>query len=100
MNITVDERVEKIFKKFSQSEKSRIARVTFFFKDRGFLLTENHLKKLNKTVWELRAGDIRLLFGVIKDKAIITNVFRKKTQQTPINEISLAEKRLSEHKSI
>ena len=100
MNITVDERVEKIFKKFSQSEKSRIARVTFFIQDRGFLLTENHLKKLTKTVWELRAGDIRLLFGVIKDKAIVTNVFKKKTQHTPINEISLAEKRLSDHRLI
>lgn len=97
MKVTVDERAEKVFKKFSLSEKSRIARVIFLFSDRGFLLTENHLKKLTKTIWELRAGNVRLLFGVINNQTVITNVFKKKTQQTPIAEISLAEKRLTQH---
>ena len=100
MKVTVDERAEKVIQKFSLSEKSRIARVVFLFDDQGFLLTENHLKKLTKSVWELRAGKVRLLFGVISNQVVVTNVFKKKTQQTPINEISLAEKRLFEHKHI
>ena len=97
MKVSVDKRVEKVLNKFSQSEKSKITRVVLFFEDRGFLLTENHLKKLTKTVWELRAGNVRLLFGVINNQAVIVNAFKKQTQQTPISEISLAEKRLTEY---
>ena len=97
MKVTVDKRVEKILNKLSKGERSRVARVVFFFEDRRFLLTENHLKKLTKTVWELRAGNVRLLFGVINNQAVIVNAFKKQTQQTPISEISLAEKRLTEY---
>lgn len=97
MNIEVDKRVEKILNKLSKPEKSRITRVVFLFEDKGFYLTETHLKKLTKNIWELRAGNIRLLFGITNDKAVIVNVFKKQTQQTPLNEISLADKRLIEY---
>ncbi len=96
-NIAVDKRVEKILNRFSKAERSRVARVVFFFRDKGFALTENHLKKLTKTIWELWAGNVRLLFGIVRGQVVIVNVFKKQTQQTPLFEISLAEKRLAEH---
>lgn len=67
------------------------------FTEYGFALTEQHLKKLGKNLWELRAGKIRLLFGLIENSAIVVNIFLKKSQKTPKKEIELAIKRLKEY---
>lgn len=97
MKVRVDERIRKVMSSFSQEEESRIDRVVELFTEKGFLLTEVHLKKLIKSTWELRAGNVRLLFGIVGDEAIIVNVFVKKTQQTPKKEIDLALRRLKEY---
>lgn len=81
----------------SKIHNSRIIRVIDLFKERGFFLTELHLKKLKNDIWELRAGRYRLLFGVIGTVAVITNIFMKKTQKTPKQEIMLAVRRLKEY---
>lgn len=97
MEIIVDKRAEKVLNKFPKLERSKVSRVIWFFNQNGFSLTEIHLKKLTKIIWELRAGPARLLFGMSNGRAIIVDAFIKKTQQTPINEINIADKRLAEY---
>lgn len=97
MKVAVDKRIERILSSFSQSERARIDRVVDLFTDKGFLLSEIYLKKLSNNVWELRPGRVRLLFGVIDNKAIVVNAFLKKTQKTPLKEVKLAESRLTEY---
>ncbi len=82
MKIYTDKRVDKKLQLFSDIEQARIGRVINALKEKGFSLNESDLKKLSKEIWELRAGNIRLLFGVVESNAIIVNVFVKKTQKT------------------
>lgn len=63
-----------------------------------------YLKKLTNTddIWEIRAqlgsNIFRVLgFFVADNTFIATNGFQKKTQKTPINEITLAEKRKADY---
>lgn len=97
MEAQLDKRVEKFLENLPEVDTTRISRTVQFFQDKGFLLDTKYLKKISKRVWELRAGRIRLLFGIIGDKAIVVNSFIKKTQKTPLKEIKLAEKRLGEY---
>ena len=97
MKVSTDRRTEKLLNRLSRPERARIARVVGLFSEKGFLLSELYLKKLTRSIWELRAGNIRLLFGIVENEAIIVNVFLKKTAKTPLKEIKLAEKRLVEY---
>ncbi|PIS21350.1 type II toxin-antitoxin system RelE/ParE family toxin [candidate division WWE3 bacterium CG_4_10_14_0_2_um_filter_42_7] len=97
MKVAFDTRAEKVLQKLSNQEKAKVDRVISLFIARGFLLTEFHLKKIAGLVWELRAGDIRLLFGVLEDTAIIVNIFSKRTQKTPLREIELSKERLKHY---
>ena len=97
MRVSVDKRIEKILRNFSRPDRARIDKVVELFLDKGFLLSEIHLKKLTRAIWELRAGRIRLLFGLVENEAIIVNAFIKKTAKTPLPEIRLAERRLADY---
>jgi len=70
-------------------------------REKGNLLREPHLKYLRDGIFELRAQvgtDISrvLYFFFIGNRAIITNGFIKKTQESPPVEIELAKKYRSE----
>lgn len=95
--VQTDKRVEKILHNFSKKERARIDKIVELFSDHGFRLNEVYLKKLNNQIWELRPGNIRLLFGVVDREAIIVHVFLKKTMKTPRREIELAQRRLVEY---
>ncbi len=97
MRIYNDPRIDKQIGELSIKDSARIVQVAELFEDAGFGLTELYLKKLTKIIWELRAGRWRLLFGIVKETAIVVNIFIKKTQKTPKQEIKLAEKRLKEY---
>lgn len=97
MRIVYHPEAEKVIRKLSESENSRILKVVDLFGDYKFSLTQLFLKKIAREIWELRAGRYRLLFGVISGNAIITRIFLKKTQKTPKKEINLAIKRLKEY---
>ena len=97
MEVYTDKRIKKILNNFSTIEKARIEKVVSLFEEKEFRLSEIYLKKLSKNIWELRPGNIRLLFGVIESQAVIVNVFIKQTAKTPKHEIELAERRLSDY---
>ena len=94
MNVNFHPKVDKIIRKLPRKESARIVKVVELFEEGGFNLTEKHLKSLERKLWELRAGRWRLLFGVIKNIAWITNIIPKSTKKTPRKAIDLALKRL------
>lgn len=98
MEIYNDQKVDRIIRSLPSSDSSRVVQLELLFEDKGFTLTDTHLKKLTTGLWELRSGKWRLLFGVIGDMAVVVNIFQKKSQKTPKQEIDLALKRLKEYK--
>ena len=98
METVLDERVRKIYRSLSDIDQGRIWGYINLFREHKFFLTGKYLKKLKNDIWELRPGNIRVLFGIVDDTMIIVNIFKKKTQQTPKQEIKTAEKRLKEHR--
>ena len=89
--------IEKKILDLDQKSKSRIIKVIDFFEEYGFQLSSEYLKKINKEIWELRAGKYRLLFVVIKKFGVVVNIFYKKTQKTPMKEIKLAISRIKKY---
>lgn len=97
MNIILDDRVKKVIKNLPEVEKGRVTGYIDQLGKDGFKMTGQYLKKLSNNLWELRPGDIRVLFGLIDSDAVVVNVFKKKTKKTPIKEIKTAKKRLKEY---
>lgn len=99
MEIIIDERVKKFIKGLSADDQGRILRHLDFFDKYGFNLPSKYLKKLSPNLWELRPGNIRLLFGIVKTRntIVIVNGFKKKTQKTPVKEIETAKSRIKEY---
>lgn len=99
MKLAIDPRAGKIIKKLSESDETRVARYIDLFDKYGFDLPSQYLKKLGDNLWELRPGDMRLLFGWTQEKSGITivHIFRKQSQKTPINDLQVAIKRLGEY---
>ena len=96
MQIITDNSVNKFISKLNEIEKGRILRYLDLLDKYGFTLSGKYLKKLTSEVWELRPGNIRLLFGKskINQNVFIVNVFKKKMQKTPKKEIETAITRL------
>lgn len=94
MEIVLDDRVKKIIKLLSQVERGRVSGYIDLFSVNGFHMTSKYLKKIDNNLWELRPGDIRLLFGLVGSNVIFVNIFKKKTQKTPGKEIQTAKGRL------
>lgn len=94
MDIVVDERVKKVIKSLSKIDRSRVSGYIDLFSANSFNMTSQYLKKLDNNLWELRPGDIRILFGLVGSNAIFVNIFKKKTQKTPRQEIQTAKSRL------
>ncbi|MCX6793620.1 MAG: type II toxin-antitoxin system RelE/ParE family toxin [Candidatus Gottesmanbacteria bacterium] len=97
MRVHNDPRVDKEIRALPRKNSARIVQVSELFKEHGFGLTELHLKKITKNVWELRSGRWRLFFGMVGQTAVIVQILFKKTQKTPSEVIRLAEKRLREY---
>lgn len=97
MDIVVDERVKKVIKSLSKIDRSRVSGYIDLFSVNGFNMTSQYLKKLDNNLWELRPGDIKILFGLIGSNAIFVNIFKKKTQKTPRQEMQTSKSRLREY---
>lgn len=97
MKITFDRRAEKVLSSLNEVDQGHISGYIDLFTLNGFAMTSKYLKKIDRNLWELRPGSIRVLFGVVGSEAIITNIFKKKTQQTPRKEIKTAKNRLKEY---
>lgn len=94
MKIIYHPEVEKTIRSLSKKQGAGVLRVVNLFLAYRFSLTQLFLKKINKEIWELRAGRYRLLFGIFNEDAIIVSLFMKKTQKAPRQIIETAVRRL------
>ncbi len=92
-----DPRVDKQIRDLPAKASAQIVWVIDLFERKSFELTEVHLKKLQRNLWELRAGRWRLLFGLVKNIAVGVNLFLKKSRKTPQKEIKKALQRLEQY---
>lgn len=97
MNVTFDRRAQKVLKSLSELEQGRVSGYIDSFIANGFNMTSQYLKKVDVNLWELRPGNVRVLFGLVGSDAIVVNVFKKKTQKMPRQEIKTAKNRLKEY---
>ncbi|OGY21944.1 MAG: hypothetical protein A2126_01005 [Candidatus Woykebacteria bacterium GWB1_45_5] len=75
MKIFVDSRIESFLDKLTSVEKARLRRYRKLLEEYGLFLPEPYLKKLGKDLWELRPGNVRILFTGKKDKIIFAHAF-------------------------
>jgi phage-related protein len=94
-----DEPVREFIDNLDISLKRKYWRKIEYLKEFGKSLCEPHAKNLGGGVYELRFrgsdGHFRILYFFFSDHyAILTNGFKKKTNQTPKQEIDLAISRM------
>src|SRR3989344_5570495 len=97
MKIFLDPRTAKFLDKLKPTEKARILRYKNLLEEYGLSLPEPYLKKLEKDIWELRPGSVRILFTAKGKTAVFAHAFYKRTQKTPIKELNLAKRRILEY---
>lgn len=97
MKVDIDERIDEFVNSLPEGEKGRISRYIDLFTRYHFELPSKYLKKLDRNLWELRPGNIRILFGKINNETYcVVHVFKKKTKKTPARELKKAKLRLKE----
>jgi len=82
-------KVEKFIEKLDNVRKARIDRFYDLFEEYGTLLSGKYLKKINKDIWELRPGDIRLFLTIRRKQAFVIHGIHKKSQKIPKKELKL-----------
>jgi phage-related protein len=97
MELIVDRRVDQFVETLTDIDQGRIAGYLDLFRQYQFTLPSKYLKKLDKNLWELRPGNIRLLLGKVGSRIIVVNGLKKKSQKTPKKEIETAKRRLREY---
>ena len=93
-----------VFEFIHEQEKANKAMILAVLKDIqhfGFNAKGCLFKNLGKKLWEIKIRTVstgyRFLYALMEsNKIIILHGFKKKTQKTPLKEITLARKRLNE----
>lgn len=93
--IAIIEPIEKFLESRSLKERAKIKEVFNLFEEFGLFLGGPYLKRVagTKELWEFRIKNIRLLFFLKDNQAVIVHGFAKKTRQTPKRDLELAKKR-------
>ena len=97
MELILDKRVDVVVDNLTDIEQGRDLGYLDLFREKKFGLPQRYLKKIDRNLWELRPGNIRLLLGKVGSIIVVVNLFKKKSQKTPKNEIKTARNRLKEY---
>ena len=81
--------------------QAKVLRLIDLLADYGVFLKEPYTRQIKGKLRELRitdrSGEIRILyFGITKRRIILLHGFNKKTRKTPVKEIEIAERRMSD----
>jgi len=79
-----------------EGSRAKCFRHIELFEEFGFALSPSDLKKIDRRIWELRPGNIRILLGKAKSYIWAIHAFSKTSQKTPKKDLVLANKRLRE----
>ncbi len=98
LKVITDKKVKKFLASLSEIDQGRAQGYIELFEENGFMLPGQYLKKLESNLWELRPGSLRLLLDKVRSVMVIVNVFKKKSQKTPSQEVKTAKRRLEDYK--
>lgn len=90
--------IESFILKQEKDSQTKIARIILLLEKYGPSLGMPYSKKIHKKLWELRISGkkaVRVFYTVYGNEIILLNIFIKKSQKTPKEEINLAIKRLA-----
>jgi len=86
--------VSKYIENLNPKDHARLSRTRQLFQERGFIVGQKYIKKITKgSLWELRAGKIRLFLCISGNTAVGVHIIQKKSQKLPLKDIKLAERR-------
>jgi phage-related protein len=85
---------------FGENDSIKVLKTIGLLKTYGHTFLENHIKHLDKKIWEIKIDHYRVLYFLHEDQHyILVRAFMKKTQKTPHREIALAERRYTDYVS-
>jgi phage-related protein len=96
MQVNTYSGVKKFISTLDKQSKSKVYKNIALLEEFGNLLKWPHRRKMPGNLFELRITgqlEIRFFYCFHKNEVYILHVFIKKTQKTPIREISTAQKR-------
>lgn len=96
MQLRYHDEVKVFIKKLQKSTQSKVLRGIELIEQYGQNLSMPHAKKITNLLYELRirgAQEVRILYVLQEEKAILIHGFVKKTQKIPRREIETAERR-------
>ncbi|MDO8498244.1 MAG: type II toxin-antitoxin system RelE/ParE family toxin [bacterium] len=97
MKVFYKSEVIEFIERLDYPNRTRLERVRKLFEDYGFQIGPKYVKKVTSSgIWELRAGNVRLLICFKGDRGFGVHIIFKKTQKLPLRDIKLAERRAKE----
>jgi len=86
--------VEEFLKELQPKERAAMLRTIQLLRSYGVQLPMPYARQVVGPIWELRAGAGRVFYFVFHgQRCILLHAYRKKTQQTPTQEIDTARRR-------
>ncbi|MBI2326714.1 type II toxin-antitoxin system RelE/ParE family toxin [Candidatus Curtissbacteria bacterium] len=86
--------VAKYIENLNPEDHARLTRTRQLFEERGFIVGQKYVKKIARgSLWELRAGKIRLFLCIRGNTAVGVHILQKKSQKLPLKDVKLAERR-------
>ncbi len=90
--------VTEFLQRLAVSDRTRIARYFQLLHEFGPMLAMPHARHIEGKLWELRPDAYRILYVIVSGRqCVLLHAFRKKTQETPRQEIALALRRLADY---
>lgn len=94
MKVLYSTEVIKFLENLEFGDHARVQRVRKTFEDYGFRIGPKYIKKIvNTSIWELRAGRVRVFLALVGEIGYGVHAIYKKSQKTPVQDINLAVKR-------
>lgn len=97
MQLITDPRVDKELFKLNQADQGKAIEYIELFKKYGFTLSQIYLKKINKSVWELRPGRWRVFILVVKPNCYVIHLMRKQSQKMTKETKKIIDQRMKEY---
>ena len=94
--------VEEFLKNLIKKEKIKIYKFIDLLEEKGLEMPYGYCKKLTHSeLWELKidygTNTFRIFYIYDNNKIILLHAIRKKTNETPISDLKLAEKRMNDY---
>lgn len=99
MELHINNNVEKFIKDLQENTIAKVLRSLDLLEKFGHELKAPHTKKIRKDIFELRIRgqqEIRIFYSFHKKEIVLLHGYIKKSEKTPLREIEVVIKRLSD----